>query len=63
MRRLGLFFFLFKFLNFFFFFFFFLVGGGGGVQKYEYFLGMKIFWIFLGDHYKIGLVLGLRVFS
>ena len=41
-----LFFFLFKY------FFFFL---GGGVQKKYFFAGMKILWIFLGGHHKIGL--------
>ena len=73
MRRLGAFF-LFKFMNyvifFFYFFFFFLGGGGGGgwVRNINIFGGMKILWIFLGGHDKIGLVLGVssmyfRVFS
>ena len=57
-RRLGLFL-RFKFLNFNIF---------GGFQKNEYFLGMKILWIFLEGHHKIGLYLGVismhfRVFS
>ena len=60
MRRLGAFFW-FKFMNYFFFL-------GGGVRKINIFGGMKIFWIFLGGHDKIGLVLGVssiysRVFS
>ena len=32
---------------------------GGGFQKNEYFLGMKILWIFLGAHHKISLYLGV----
>ena len=31
--------------------------GGGGVQENKYFLGYENFWIFLGGHLKIGLVL------
>ena len=39
-----------------------------GFQKNEYFGGMKILWIYLGGHHKIGLYLGVismyfRVFS
>ena len=30
---------------------------GGGGQKFDIFGGMKILWIFLGGHDKIGLVL------
>ena len=30
-----------------------------GFQKNEYFLGMKILWIFLGGHHKIRLYLGV----
>ena len=65
MRRLGAFF-LFKFLNYIFFFFW--GGGGGGVRNINIVGGMKILWIFLGGHDKIGLVLGVssmyfRVFS
>ena len=30
-----------------------------GFQKNEHFLGMKILWIFLGDHHKIRLYLGV----
>ena len=30
-----------------------------GFQKNEYFLGMKILWIFLGDHHNIRLYLGV----
>ena len=75
MRRLGAFF-LFKFLNYIIFFnfylfiifIFFLGGGGGGFRNIDIFGGMKILWIFLGGHDKIGLVLGVssmyfRVFS
>ena len=29
----------------------------GGFQKNKYFWGMKILWIFLGGHHKIGLYL------
>ena len=47
-RRLGLFLGVQKILNFNIFW---------GFQKNEYFLGgMKILWIFLGGHHKIGLV-------
>ena len=35
------------------------MGGGGGGLKNEYFLGMKILWIFLGGHHKISLYLGV----
>ena len=55
----------FKILNFNIFFFFFW----GGVQTNKNFLGgMKILWVFLGGHHKIGLNLGIiffhfRVFS
>ena len=57
-RRLGPFFGV-KFLNFNIFW---------GFQKNEYFLGMKILWIFFWGHPIIGLVLGVismyfRVFS
>ena len=50
------------------FFFFFFFGGGGGVRKTNILLGMKILWIFLGGHHKIGLYKGVvsmhfRVFS
>ena len=72
MRRLGAFF-LFKFLNYiiffnFYLFIFFFFWGGGGVRNIDIFGGMKILWIFLGGHDKIGLVLGVssmyfRVFS
>ena len=31
-----------------------------GFQKNEYFLGMKILWIFFGDHHKIRLYLGVN---
>ena len=31
----------------------------GGFQKNKYFWGMKILWIFLGSHHKIGLYLGV----
>ena len=41
----------------FFFCFFFVFFGGG--QKNEYFLGMKILWIFLGGHHKTSLYLGV----
>ena len=34
-------------------------GGGGGGQKNEYCFGYLYFWIFLGGHHKIGLVLGV----
>ena len=54
MRRLGAFLFWFKFLNY--IIFFFLEGGG---QKYLYFWGMKILWVLLGSHDKIGLVVGV----
>ena len=42
--------------------------GGGGFRNINIFGGMKILWIFLGGHDKIGLVLGVssmyfRVFS
>ena len=55
----------FKILNFNDFFFF---GGGGGFRKINIFWGMKILWIFLWGHHKIGLYLGVismhvRVFS
>ena len=30
-----------------------------GFQKNEYFLGMKILWIFFGGHHKISLYLGV----
>ena len=30
-----------------------------GFQKNEYFFGMKILWIFFGDHHKIRLYLGV----
>ena len=51
-----------------FYFFFFGGGGGGGVRIIYIFGGMKILWIFLGVHDKIGLVLGVssmyfRIFS
>ena len=49
-RRLGFYFFGFKFLNFNIF---------GVFQKSEYFLGMKILWIIFWVHPKIGLVLGV----
>ena len=59
------------------YFFFFGGGGGskfryfrvgGGFQKNDILFGMKILWIFLGGHHKIGLYLGVismhfRVFS
>ena len=32
----------------------------GSFQKNEYFLGMKILWIFLGGHHKIRLYLGVN---
>ena len=40
----------------------------GVFSKMNKFLGMKVFWIFLGNHHKIGLYLGVismqfRVFS
>ena len=66
MRRLGAFF-LFKFfeLHYFIIIIFFLGGGGRNINIFG---GMKILWIFLGGHDKIGLVLGVssmyfRVFS
>ena len=42
--------------------------GGGGVRNIDILGDMKILWIFLGGHDKIGLVLGVssmyfRVFS
>ena len=42
--------------------------GGGGVRKLNIFGGMKILWIFFGDHHKIGIYLevitmNFRVFS
>ena len=37
--------------------YFFFWGGGGGFRKINIFWGMKILWIFLGGHLKIGLVL------
>ena len=59
MRMLGAIF-LFKFLNYIIFY--------GGVRNIDIFGDMKILWIFLGGHDKIGLVLGVssmyfRVFS
>ena len=59
MRRLGAFF-CFKFLNY--------IIWGVGFRNINIFGGMKILWIFLGGHDKIGLVLGVssmyfRVFS
>ena len=64
MRRLGAFFW-FKFLNYIILFFFW---GGEGVRNINLFGDMKILWIFLGGHDKIGPVLGVssmyfRVFS
>ena len=59
MRRLGVFFFLFKSLNYiilfyyYFFFFFFFFWGGGGVRNINIFGGMKILWIFLGVTTKL----------
>ena len=59
MRRLGAFFFLFKFLHYIIIFFFFLGWGGFRNININIFVGMKILWIFLGGHDKIGLVLGV----
>ena len=66
----GHFFFLFKFMNYiiYLFLFFIFFWGGGGVRNINILGGMKILWIFLGNHDKIGLVLGVssmyfRVFS
>ena len=65
MRRLGHFF-LSKSLNYIilFIFYFFFFGGGGGVRNINIFGGMKILWIYLGGHDKIGLVSSMyfRVF-
>ena len=55
----GHFFLIFELHYFFLFFIFFFFGGGGGFRNINIFWGMKIFWIFLGGHDKIGLVLGV----
>ena len=45
--------FIFIYLSIFFYFFFLRGGGGGGVIKKNIFGGMKILFIYLGDHHKI----------
>ena len=40
------------------YFIYFLGGGGGGSEKINSFGGMKKLWIFLRDHYIIGLIWG-----